>query len=215
MDILRVENLIRNYKTDDSEDIKVLKNLSFSVEETEFVGIMGKSGCGKTTLLKVLGMIDAATEGTVYFKDKDVRSLNKDSLADIRRCSIGFVFQDFYLMNSLTVQENIMLPMILDKKMPAKAREKARKCAESFNIEKLLGKNPYELSGGEKQKISLVRALICDCPIIILDEPTANMDIDSYSRFQNLMLQRLKDKTVIGISHENALIEMFDKVIYI
>ena len=79
----------------------------------------------------------------------------------------------------------------------------------------IVGEKGELLSGGEKQKISLVRALICDCPIIILDEPTANMDIDSYSRFQNLMLQRLKDKTVIGISHENALIEMFDKVIYI
>lgn len=217
MDILRVENLIRNYKTDDSEDIKVLKNLSFSVEETEFVGIMGKSGCGKTTLLKVLGMIDAATEGTVYFKDKDVRSLNKDSLADIRRCSIGFVFQDFYLMNSLTVQENIMLPMILDKNMPAKAREKARKCAESFNIEKLLGKNPYELSGGEKQRVAICRALINDPDLILADEPTGNLDSKSGKIVIDTLCQinRKQRKTIVMVTHDPQMASCCKRVIFL
>ena len=115
MHVLEVENLIRNYQKSalkkSDEDIKVLKGLNFSVEQGEFVGIMGKSGCGKTTLLKVLGMIDKQTDGVVRFMEKDTSKLYGDELADIRREQIGFVFQDFYLMDSLSVEENIMLPM--------------------------------------------------------------------------------------------------------
>lgn len=217
MDILRVENLVRNYKTDEYEDINVLKNLSFSVEETEFVGIMGKSGCGKTTLLKVLGMIDAATEGTIFFKDKDVRSLKGDSLADIRRRNIGFIFQDFYLMNSLTVQENIMLPMILDKEMPVKAREKARKCAESFNIEKLLGKNPYELSGGEKQRVAICRAIINNPDLILADEPTGNLDSKSGKIVIDTLCQinRKQRKTIVMVTHDPQMASYCKRVIFL
>lgn len=215
MNILRVENLIRNYKTDEYEDIKVLKNLSFSVEETEFVGIMGKSGCGKTTLLKVLGMIDAATEGTIFFKEKDVRSLKGDSLADIRRRDIGFIFQDFYLMNSLTVQENIMLPMILDKERPVKAREKARKCAESFNIEKLLGKNPYELSGGEKQRVAICRALINNPDLILADEPTGNLDSKSGKIVINALdrINQKYRKTIVMVTHDPQMASHCTRII--
>ena len=118
-DVLRVENLIRNYekpsRSEEKEEIKVLKGLNLTVREKEFVGIMGKSGCGKSTLLKVLGMIDRPTDGTMFFKDKEIKKLWNDELSDIRRREVGFVFQDFYLMDSLSVDENIMLPMILDK----------------------------------------------------------------------------------------------------
>ena len=119
-EIIRVEKLVRNYgKSNTSQEdeaiVKVLKELNFNVEKQEFVGIMGKSGCGKTTLLKVLGLIDKPTKGNVFFEGKDTEKLWEDELADIRRQKIGFVFQDFYLLNSLSVRENIMLPMVLDK----------------------------------------------------------------------------------------------------
>ncbi len=119
-EVMKVENLVRNYKmnTSDNEgekEIRVLKGLDFTVEEQEFIGIMGKSGCGKTTLLKVLGLIDQPTGGTIYFTGKDASRLWSDELADIRRREIGFVFQDFYLLDSLSVKENMMLPMVLDK----------------------------------------------------------------------------------------------------
>ena len=117
MKVLEVENLIRNYRRSSlkksEEDVKVLKGLNFAVEEGEFVGIMGKSGCGKTTLLKVLGMIDKQTGGTVRFMEDDVSEIYGDRLADVRRKQIGFIFQDFYLMDCLSVEENIMLPMII------------------------------------------------------------------------------------------------------
>ena len=117
MSVLVVRDLIRNYKKTtgkNKDEIKVLKGLNFAVEPREFVGIMGKSGSGKTTLLKVLGMIDKQTDGTIEFMGEDTSALKKDELADIRRKKIGFVFQDFYLMDSLSVEENMILPMILD-----------------------------------------------------------------------------------------------------
>ena len=117
--VLRAEGLIRDYVRTGEETgkkrIKVLKGLNFRVDRQEFVGIMGRSGCGKTTLLKILGMIDRQTDGKLYFKGSDTEELWREELADIRRRNIGFVFQDFYLMDSLTVRENIMLPKILDK----------------------------------------------------------------------------------------------------
>lgn len=120
-DVLRAENLVRDYVQygEDGEkkkEIHVLKGLNFSIQRQEFVGIMGRSGCGKTTLLKLLGMIDRQTGGKLFFEEHDTEDLWKDEFADIRRRKIGFVFQDFYLMDSLSVRENIMLPKILDKK---------------------------------------------------------------------------------------------------
>ena len=158
--ILEVKNLVRSYNTatfrDSKNSVNVLKGISFQVVEGEFVGIMGKSGCGKTTLLKTLGMIDKPTDGTIKFMGEDTSELYGDKLADIRNSKIGFIFQDFYLMDSLSVEENIMLPMIISKQNINKMIAEAKKYAEQFQIEYLLKKNPYELSGGEKQRVCLV-----------------------------------------------------------
>ena len=162
--ILEVKNLVRSYNTatfrDSKNNVNVLKGISFQVAEGEFVGIMGKSGCGKTTLLKTLGMIDKPTDGTIKFMGEDTSELYGDKLADIRNSKIGFIFQDFYLMDSLSVEENIMLPMIISKQNINKMIAEAKKYAEQFQIEHLLKKNPYELSGGEKQRVAICRALI-------------------------------------------------------
>lgn len=144
MKVLEVENLIRNYRRSSlkksEEDVKVLKGLNFAVEEGEFVGIMGKSGCGKTTLLKVLGMIDKQTGGTVRFMGEDVSEIYGDRLADVRRKQIGFIFQDFYLMDSLSVEENIMLPMILGREKESVMTKAAQEYAEKFLISHLVKK---------------------------------------------------------------------------
>nr|WP_317282271.1 ABC transporter ATP-binding protein [uncultured Sellimonas sp.] len=208
MEILKAENLIRNYKKtnpkNDEDDIKVLKGVNFTIEEKEFVGIMGKSGCGKTTLLKVLGMIDKATDGNVYFKEKDVKHLYGDELADIRRKEIGFIFQDFYLMDSLTVRENIMLPMILDKGEPEVMKKKAEKYAELFGIQHLLEKNPYELSGGEKQRVAICRALMNDPDLILADEPTGNLDSKAGKIVVDTMekINQELGKTIVMVTHD-------------
>jgi ABC-type lipoprotein export system ATPase subunit len=120
MEIIKVEDLVRNYRKsilkENENDVKVLKKISFDVYKGEFVGIMGKSGCGKTTLLKTLGMIDKPNEGKIYFMGEDTSGFCGDKLADIRNKKIGFIFQDFYLMDSLSIEENIMLPMLIGKK---------------------------------------------------------------------------------------------------
>lgn len=173
-EVMKVENLVRNYKMvysdrQGEEEIKVLKGLDFTIEEQEFVGIMGKSGCGKTTLLKVLGLIDKPTSGKIFFSGKDASELWSDELADIRRREIGFVFQDFYLLNSLSVKENIMLPMVLDKAPVDKCYKNVETYAEKFGLSHLLEKQPYEVSGGEKQRVAICRALINNPDLILAD----------------------------------------------
>ena len=212
--VLEVENLIRNYRKsvikESEEDVKVLKGISFQVAEGEFVGIMGKSGCGKTTLLKTLGMIDKPTDGTIKFMGEDTSELYGDKLADIRNSRIGFIFQDFYLMDSLSVEENIMLPMIISKQNINKMIAEAKKYAEQFQIEYLLKKNPYELSGGEKQRVAIARAFASDPKLIIADEPTANIDPAlSYDIVKLLKEINKCGTTVIMVTHEHSLVEYF------
>lgn len=219
MHVLEVENLIRNYQKSalkkSDEDIKVLKGLNFSVEQGEFVGIMGKSGCGKTTLLKVLGMIDKQTDGVVRFMEKDTSKLYGDELADIRREQIGFVFQDFYLMDSLSVEENIMLPMILGQEKVDVMTKAARKYAEQFQISHLLKKNPYELSGGEKQRVAICRALINDPDLILADEPTGNLDSKSGQIVIDALVRINQEfgKTIVMVTHDPQMASYCSRII--
>ena len=219
MHVLEVENLIRNYQKSalkkSDEDIKVLKGLNFSVEQGEFVGIMGKSGCGKTTLLKVLGMSDKQTDGVVRFMEKDTSKLYGDELADIRREQIGFVFQDFYLMDSLSVEENIMLPMILGQEKVDVMTKAARKYAEQFQISHLLKKNPYELSGGEKQRVAICRALINDPDLILADEPTGNLDSKSGQIVIDALVRINQEfgKTIVMVTHDPQMASYCSRII--
>lgn len=181
-EILKVNNLIKKFpkaggEIDDADAISVLKGINFDVEQGEYVGIMGKSGCGKTTLLKILGFMDQQTDGDVIFDGVNTNELWKEELTDIRRRKIGFVFQDFNLMDSLSVKENIMLPVLLDKKEQKECEEKAEALEKQFGIEHLQEKNPYELSGGERQRVAICRALINDPSIIFADEPTGGVQL--------------------------------------
>lgn len=221
--IVRVKNLHRSYRNSGlgkkgcTDDIKVLKGLDFEVAKKEFVGIMGKSGCGKTTLLKVLGMIDRPTSGKVYFRERDTDKLWKDELADIRRREIGFVFQDFYLMDSLSVRENIMLPMVLDKAEISACMDNSRRYAETFGLMHLLEKNPYELSGGEKQRVAICRALINNPDLILADEPTGNLD----SKSGKIVVDALEEinenmgKTIIMVTHDPQVASHCKRIIFL
>ena len=221
-DVIKVEQLYREYAKlsrgdEEAESIKVLKGLDFTVKEQDFVGIMGKSGCGKTTLLKTIGLIDKPTRGNLYFCGKDTKKLWNDELADIRRREIGFVFQDFYLMDSLTVSENIMLPMVLDKKNVRKCMEKGKEYAEHFGLSHLMKKYPYELSGGEKQRVAISRALINNPDLILADEPTGNLDsksgkivIDALERINAKM-----KKTIIMVTHDPQVASHCKRIIFL
>ncbi len=219
MKVIEVAELVRNYRKysmkDSVDDIKVLKGLSFEVDKGEFVGVMGKSGCGKTTLLKVLGMIDKQTDGVIKFMGKDTKGLYGDQLADIRREQIGFIFQDFYLMDSLSVEENIMLPMILGKENPDLMKKKAKEFAERFGIGSLLFKNPYELSGGEKQRVAICRALINDPDLILADEPTGNLDSKSGKAVINALdrINQKDGKTIVMVTHDPQMASHCTRII--
>lgn len=221
-DVIKVEGLYRSYakigtESGKKEAIEVLKGLDFAVEKQEFVGIMGKSGCGKTTLLKTLGLIDRPTKGTIYFCGKNAMKLWNDELADIRRRQIGFVFQDFYLMDSLNVRENIMLPMVIDKADAKDCIRKADEFAERFALSHLLEKNPYQLSGGEKQRVAICRALINNPDWILADEPTGNLD----SKSGQIVVEALEEinekmaKTVIMVTHDPQVASHCKRIIFL
>lgn len=215
-EILAVGKLYRNYSKQGSEKVvEVLKNVNFTVKEQEFIGVMGKSGCGKTTLLKVLGLIDRPTKGIIYFRGNATDSLWSDELADIRRREIGFVFQDFYLMDSLTVRENIMLPMILDKAEADKCMEAAGAYGEHFGLTHLLDKHPYELSGGEKQRVAICRALINNPDMILADEPTGNLDSKSGKIVIDALGKINKElgKTIIMVTHDPQMASHCGRII--
>ena len=217
--ILEVKNLVRSYNTatfrNSKNNVNVLKGISFQVAEGEFVGIMGKSGCGKTTLLKTLGMIDKPMDGTIKFMGEDTSELYGDKLADIRNSKIGFIFQDFYLMDSLSVEENIMLPMIISKQNINKMIAEAKKYAEQFQIEYLLKKNSYELSGGEKQRVAICRALINNPDLILADEPTGNLD----SKSGKIVIDALNKisseykKTIVMVTHDPQMASYCSRLI--
>lgn len=221
-EIIRTDKLVKNYyrnqdKKDPSAKIEVLKGLDITIEDGEYVAIMGSSGGGKTTLLKILGMMEPLTEGKLYFKEQDSSLLWKDELADIRRREIGFVFQDFYLMDSLSAGENIMVPMILDKAQAEEMKQKMHGLARRFGVEKLIGKSPGELSGGEKQRIAICRALINDPGIIMADEPTGNLDAKSSRRLMDTFddINKEMGKNIILVTHDPKIARCSDKIFFI
>ena len=220
-EILRTEQLVKNYpkkkQEGGSDEIKVLKQIDLSINENEYVGIMGRSGCGKTTLLKILGFIERQTSGMVFFEGTDTKTLWESELADIRRRKIGFVFQDFYLMDSLSVIENIMLPLILDKISKEECLQKGKELAEQLGLQHLLNKYPYELSGGEKQRAAICRALIHSPEVIFADEPTGNLDSKSgeivINEFQK-MNEEWK-KTIVMVTHDPKMASHCKRIIFL
>lgn len=210
--IIEVKELEREYN---DGTIEVLKGIDFCAMEGDFIAIMGRSGGGKSTFLKVLGLVDKPTSGKVFFRGEDSEELWDSQLADIRRREIGYVHQDSKLMDCLTVAQNIKLPMILDKKEPAVMQQAMEKQAAHFGIADLVQKYPSELSGGEKQRVALCRALINDPEIILADEPTGNLDSQSGEVVIHAMeeINREMGKTVILVTHDPKIASYCKKTV--
>ena len=194
---------------------KLIEDFNLHVQPGQRIAIVGPTGCGKTTLLKLLGMIDRQTGGKLFFEEHDTEDLWKDEFADIRRRKIGFVFQDFYLMDSLSVRENIMLPKILDKKSAKECMEESQKYAEQFGITHLMNKKPYELSGGEKQRVAISRALINNPDLILADEPTGNLDSKSGDVVIHTLshINRELGKTIVMVTHDPKMASYCSRLI--
>ncbi|BBM19835.1 ABC transporter ATP-binding protein [Enterococcus avium] len=196
---------------------EVLKGIDIAIAPGDFTCIMGRSGCGKTTLLKILGLMHPPTAGEIFFEDKLTHDLFPDEISDIRRRKIGFVFQDFNLMESITVGENILLPAILDKQDPAEAEEKMKPFFQVLRIEHLLDKLPHELSVGEKQRAAICRALINAPEIILADEPTGNLDSNAGAEVIKIF-QRINQElgiTIVMITHDSKVAQAAKEVIFL
>lgn len=182
----------------------VLNQVDLSVNEGDFVAIMGKSGAGKSTLLYILGGIETADEGEVIFNDKTLTGLSENALSDIRRKHFGFVFQNYNLIDEMTVEENLLLLKYYDKKVGAGTKEKLVEYAERFDILKCLKKYPRQLSGGEKQRVAIVRTLLSDSEVIFADEPTGALDSVNCKVVMEALKQvnEKEGKTIVMVTHD-------------
>ena len=187
MSILEVKGLKKTYTTRfGGNQVQALKNVSFSVEEGEYVAIMGESGSGKTTLLNILAALDKPTGGTVLLDGMNLADIRESAMAEFRRDNLGFVFQDFNLLDTFSLEDNIYLPLVLAGKNYREMRKRLEPIAKQLGITQLLKKYPYEVSGGQKQRAAVARALITHPKLILADEPTGALDSKSSDELLDL-----------------------------
>ncbi|MDE7198488.1 MAG: ABC transporter ATP-binding protein, partial [Lachnospiraceae bacterium] len=175
---IEVRDLVKNYDTGKVR-VSAIDHVSFYVDQGEFIGIMGASGSGKTTMLNILSTIDTMSAGQVFYDGADIAGMNEEELSDFRQRNLGFVFQDYNLLDTLTIEENIMLPMALCSKKKEEIVSRIQSISESLHIGGILRKFPYEVSGGQKQRAACARALVNNPKLILADEPTGALDSKS------------------------------------
>ncbi|WP_226665420.1 ABC transporter ATP-binding protein [Metabacillus litoralis] len=196
---------------------RALTDIDLTIETGEFVGIMGPSGSGKTTLLNLIATIDEPTTGKILINEKNPHQLKKDELAKFRRRELGFVFQDFNLLHTLTVEENIVLPLTLEGKKVGEMKEKAREISMMLGISEIMNKRTYEISGGQAQRAAVARAMIHHPKLLLADEPTGNLDSKS-SKDVMEMLEYLNQKertTMMLVTHDPQAASFCNRVVFI
>lgn len=217
MSILVVSGVKKIYTTRfGGNKVEALKNVSFSVEEGEYTAIMGESGSGKTTLLNILAALDRPTQGTVILDGKNLSSIKEKNMADFRRDNLGFVFQDFNLLDTFTLEDNIYLPLVLAGKNYMQMSAKLKPIADLLGITDLLRKYPYEVSGGQKQRAAVARALITEPKILLADEPTGALD----SKASGELLRLFRDinstgRTILMVTHSVKAASNADRILFI
>lgn len=213
--IVAVKNVKKTYQSGDTT-IVALDTASETFNKGELTLIMGPSGSGKTTLLSLIGCIIYPTEGDVYLKGQHINILSENELAKIRLNTIGFVFQQFNLLEPLTALENVMQPMILQGVDPAEAKARALEALEKVNLTARKNNLPKKLSGGQKQRVAIARALVTNPEIILCDEPTASLDAKSAGTImEELKALSRQDKAVIIVTHDLRLRKFADRIIYV
>lgn len=218
MDVITINQLVKVYNAYKAvKGVSAVDSISFSVEKGDFVGIMGPSGSGKTTLLNILSGVDRATSGEVMIDGQDITKLSKDQMALFRRERIGYIFQDFNLLDSLTLQENISLPLILDRKSPKEIENKLHTLLKLLGIGELKDKYPYHLSGGQKQKAAAARAIVNEPAVILADEPTGNLDSRSAQQLMETLasLNEELGSTLLMVTHDPLAASYCKRVIFI
>lgn len=217
MSLLEVKNVKKIYTTRfGSNQVEALRDVNFTVERGEYVAIMGESGSGKTTLLNILAALDKPTEGKVYLKDRDLGKLKEKEIATFRRQNLGFVFQDFNLLDTFSLKDNIFLPLVLSGKKYPEMEKRLKPIAEKLGIEKLLEKYPYEVSGGQKQRAAIARALITKPQLILADEPSGALDSKAADSLMNLFTTINQDgQTIVMVTHSVKAASSAKRVLFI
>lgn len=212
--MLQVRHLSKSY-TSGNQVYPVLKDVSLRVEKGEFVAVMGPSGSGKTTLLNCISRFIPHEQGNIVLADQDISDLNETELARVRNRQMGFVFQDFMLLDGLNVFENICLPQIIARRPVVQMEEKARNICRLFGIEKIMEKYPAEISGGEKQRTAVARALMNQPYVILADEPTGNLDSKSCKAVIDAFLQAKQEMgaTIFMVTHDSFAASFCDRVV--
>lgn len=196
---------------------KALEDIDLEIKEGEFIGIMGPSGAGKSTLLNVLSTIDTPTSGDIIIDGEDIVGMKEKQLADFRRNQLGFIFQDYNLLDTLTVKENIILPLALSKVSASEIKERVESIAGTFGISEILDKYPYHISGGQKQRAAASRAIITNPSLILADEPTGALDSKSAtSLLESLsMLNEQNSSTIMMVTHDAFAASFCKRILFI
>lgn len=214
--VLKISN-VEKYYGNKGNLTKAVDNISFDVKEGEFVGIMGASGSGKTTLLNCIATIDKVTAGHIIVGNTDITALKGNSLNKFRREDLGFIFQDFNLLDTLTAYENIALALTIQKVRPDKIQKLVKEVAKSLNITRILNKYPYQMSGGEKQRVASARAIITNPKLILADEPTGALDSKSarqlLENFENLNNELRA--TILMVTHDAFTASYCHRILFI
>jgi putative ABC transport system ATP-binding protein len=214
MEVAKIENVTRIYKTGKVET-QALRGVNLTIENGEFTALVGPSGSGKTTLLQLIGCLDQPTSGHVYINGKDVSRLNRNQRADMRRGTIGFIFQFFALIPTLTAYENIEMPLLLNGHNAGERRQRVMQLLESVGLTDRVHNRPDQMSGGQQQRVAIARALAANPTLILADEPTANLDTENGKQVMETMLRLNQETgvTFVFATHDPRVIQYARRVI--
>lgn len=217
MTLLEVKNVRKIYTTRfGGNQVEALHNVNFSVEQGEYVAIMGESGSGKTTLLNIMAALDTPTGGKVYLKGRDLSGVKEREIAAFHRQNLGFVFQDFHLLDTFSLKDNIFLPLVLSGKTYEEMERRLTPVAERLGITEILNKFPYEVSGGQKQRAAVARALVTKPQLILADEPTGALDSRASDELLNLFGAINQDgQTILMVTHSVKAASTAKRVLFI
>ncbi len=213
--MIKTEKLSMLFTTEDVQT-KALNEVSLEIKKGEFVAIMGPSGCGKSTLLNILGTLDSSTSGKYYFEGKEIDKMSESQLTSFRKGNIGFVFQNFNLIDELTVFENVELPLVYLNGKKSDRRKKVMEVLDRMNIAHRAGHFPQQLSGGQQQRVAIARAVVTDCNLILADEPTGNLDSTNGVEVMELLSElNQQGTTIVIVTHSQRDAKYAHRVIHL
>ena len=214
--MIKLEHIHKYYKVGD-EQLHVLNDVTVRITQGEFVGIMGPSGSGKSTLINILGFLDSKYEGKYSFNDESISNLSDNQISKVRNSTVGFVFQDFNLIEQATVEENVRLPLLYRGLTPRQTHTKVKQALEKVGLGDKLGKYPRHLSGGQKQRVAIARALVNSPKFIIADEPTGALDSKTSASIMDILyrLNREDGVTIVMVTHDQTLTKYCSRVIHV